>query len=67
MECSPTNGRIGIAGGVGKERFKAKAGIPRARGQAIENSNAVSVVLIGQRTVRICGLRIWQKPKAGQR
>ena len=59
--------RVGAAGVVGKERFKAKAGIPLARSQASENSNAISVVVIGQRTIRICGLRIWQKPKAGQR
>jgi len=50
------------------ERLKAKAGIPDAAWQeANENPNAISVVAIGQRTVRIGGFRIWQKPSAGQR
>jgi hypothetical protein len=67
-EGTKTRCRVETANGVLIERFKTKAGVPDAAWQkANQNPNAISVVAVGQRTVRICGFRIWQKPTAGQR
>ena len=60
-------GGVEIARSFGMQRRKAIAGIPRACGQARENSNAIGCVTEGQRTVRVRGSRIWHKPTADQR